>query len=571
MRVTLVALMSLAIALLPFGYPAQMSAQAQSSVGSVDPAYRALLGGDGNDQATAIAVGPDGTVYLAGFTTSAGFPTPDALPQGSAAFVVGLDSQGQVVFGTLLDGSADDGALALAVGADGSLYVAGWTGSADFPTTPGAFDTSFNGGTQPGIPHTDAFVARIDPVTGQLLYSTFLGGSGTSQRSNEYAAGLAVDAAGHAYVVGGTDSTDFPTTAGAFDTAFGEGQGDGFVTKLSPDGSSLIYSTFLGGTTPADPYTTEQAARIVVDGAGMAYILGRTNATDFPGTAGSPPGGSDFLAALSADGSTLTHSALVDGARGLVLTAAGEPLVAGETDSGEGAGLWLRHFADDWAAPEPRFHLAGTGAETLSALAWGAEGLYLAGLSAATDLPDLGIGDFTGQRPYFLRLSADGRQLLQWASLGEGTEIITGLVCGPEGGVRLGGYATGSDTADYQALVLGFQINLPPIAQDDTVTLTGIEPTLILPLANDTDPEGDTLLLLDVSTPTWGSVEITEDRLGLLYHPGTGQETTATFVYSVGDGRGGMSEATVTVLIPQVSGVAPTTASVYLPLVPLRP
>src|SRR5712671_3068602 len=110
--------------------------------------------------------------------------------------------------------------------------------SANFPTTPGAFQSTI--GSDPSSIPEDAFVTKFNSA-GSLLYSTYLGGRGT-----DYARGIAVDAAGNAYVTGYAGSTDFPTTAGAYQPAFTGGAGDAFVTKLDPTGSGLVYSTYLG-------------------------------------------------------------------------------------------------------------------------------------------------------------------------------------------------------------------------------------------------------------------------------------------------------------------------------------
>ena len=131
---------------------------------------------------------------------------------------------------------ADDCGDGIAVDGAGSAYVTGYTYSTDFPTTPGAFDTSYNGGC-------DAFVAKLNPAGSGLAYATFLGGSGS-----DYGYGIAVDGAGNAYVTGYTGSTDFPTTPGAFDTSYNGGYCDAFVVKLNPAGSGLVYATFLGGS-----------------------------------------------------------------------------------------------------------------------------------------------------------------------------------------------------------------------------------------------------------------------------------------------------------------------------------
>jgi hypothetical protein len=167
----------------------------------------------------------------------------------------------------------------IAVDASGAAYVTGYAYGADFPTMPGAFDTSFNGSN-------DAFVTKMNPAGSGLVYSTYLGGSGA-----DAGAGIAVDASGAAYVTGLTYSADFPTTAGAFDTSFNGGTicdqfgcitfRDAYVTKLNASGSGLVYSTFLGGA------SDDQGTGIAVDASGAAYVTGNTLSGDFP-TAASP-------------------------------------------------------------------------------------------------------------------------------------------------------------------------------------------------------------------------------------------------------------------------------------------
>ena len=174
---------------------------------------------------------------------------------------------GQYTYSTYLGGASNDSGNAVAVDAAGGAYVAGHTTSAAFPTTAGAFDTALNSGT-------DAFAARLSPTGSSLVYSTYLGGSGS-----DFGNGIAVDAAGSAYVSGETSSFDFPTTAGAFDTTY-NGGGDAFVVKLNPGGSALVYSTFLGGT------STDVGFGIGVDASGDAYVAGFTSSPDFPTTAG---------------------------------------------------------------------------------------------------------------------------------------------------------------------------------------------------------------------------------------------------------------------------------------------
>jgi hypothetical protein len=138
----------------------------------------------------------------------------------------------------------------------GAAYVAGLTDSSDFPTTPGAFDTSLQ------RRYDDAFVTKLDASGSALVYSTFLGGT-----SSDIAEAIAVDSAGAAYVTGLTTSSDFPTTPGAFDTGYSSVPRDTFVTKLDASGSALVYSTFLGGM-------DDFADAIAVDSAGAAYVGG---------------------------------------------------------------------------------------------------------------------------------------------------------------------------------------------------------------------------------------------------------------------------------------------------------
>ena len=158
----------------------------------------------------------------------------------------------------------DDG-RGIAVDSAGAAYVTGFTFSTDFPTTAGAFDPSANDG--------DAFITKLNPAGSGLAYSTYLGGS-----SIDNGIGIAVDSAGAAYVIGSTGSTNFPTTAGAFDTS--ASGGDAFVTKLNPAGSGLAYSTYLGGS------SSDEGRGIAVDSAGAAYVVGSTFSTGFPTTAG---------------------------------------------------------------------------------------------------------------------------------------------------------------------------------------------------------------------------------------------------------------------------------------------
>src|SRR2546425_868232 len=195
-------------------------------------------------------------------------------------------------YSTYLGGSGDDIGNSIAVDDAGNAYVTGQTDSTNFPTTPGAFHTTSGGGE-------DAFVTKLNPTGSALLYSTYLRGA--------FGESIAVDAAGNAYVAGIARPTDFPTTLGAFQPASGGG-GDAFVTKLDPTGTALVYSTYLGGS------DFDVARGIAIDAAGNAYVSGFTASTNFPTTLGAfqtTYGGGVFAAfvtKLDPTGSFLVYS-----------------------------------------------------------------------------------------------------------------------------------------------------------------------------------------------------------------------------------------------------------------------
>jgi hypothetical protein len=235
--------------------------------------YSTYLGGGGGlgDWGTGIAVDSAGNAYVAGLTDAADFPTKNPLQATNAgfqdAFVAKLNPSGSaLVYSTYLGGSLDDGASDIAVDSVGNAYVTGYTGSTDFPTMNPL--QSANGGGQ-----NDAFAAKINPMGSAVVYSTYLGGSGDDQST-----GIAVDSAGYAYVTGFTTSADFPIK-NPLQPDYGGG-GDAFVAKINPTGSTLVYSTYLGGS------GGDGASGIAVDSSDNAYVTGYTNSNDFPITPG---------------------------------------------------------------------------------------------------------------------------------------------------------------------------------------------------------------------------------------------------------------------------------------------
>jgi hypothetical protein len=301
---------------------------------SSDLSYSTFLGGYATEDGRAIAVDTASSVYVTGGANSSDFPTtPGAFDTGYNsdwdAFVVKLDpTGGALAYATFLGGASHDGGTAIAVDAEGSAYVTGGTSSSNFPTTPGAFDTSYNGYNNP-----DAFVAKLNPTGAALAYSTFLGGGGSD---TGYA--IAVNAAGDAYVTGETYFSDFPTTPGAFDTS-NNSSDDAFVVRLNPQGSALAYGTYLGGS------SQDFGHAIAVDAADSAYVTGYTDSANFPTT----PGAFDtsynfasdaFVVKLNPTGSALAYSTFLgggshDGDCAIAVDTAGSVYVTGATGSAD--------------------------------------------------------------------------------------------------------------------------------------------------------------------------------------------------------------------------------------------
>lgn len=290
--------------------------------------YSTYLGGSRPDLAWDIAVNVTGEAYVTGITGSTDFPTANPIQPSIGgsfdAFVAKLNATGSaLVYSTYLGGDDFDHAFSIAVDATGNAYVTGATSSTDFPTA---------NALQPILSsRDDAFVAKLNTAGSILVYSTYLGGS-----SGDVARGIAVDATGNAYVTGTTSSTDFPT-ANALQPAL-SGIADGFVTKLNPSGSILVYSTYLGGS------GSDVARGIAVDIAANAFIAGFTRSADFPhvfplqsGIAGDADA---FVVELNTAGSALIYSTPLGGSslefgNGIAVDAVGNAYVTGLTASGD--------------------------------------------------------------------------------------------------------------------------------------------------------------------------------------------------------------------------------------------
>jgi hypothetical protein len=269
--------------------------------------YSTFMGGSSGDDGFAITVDSTGNAYVAGRTQSSNFPTTsgafDTTFAGTDdAFISKLSANGSsLIFSTYLGGSGDDEARDIAVDSNGNVFMTGF-GQSGFPTTIGAYDVTFNGGS--GL--RDAVAVKLNSSGSSLDFSTYLGGKG-----HDAAVGIAFDTNGNAYVAGETESNDFPNTTGALDNDLTNYR-DAFVTKINPTGTALVYSTYLGGS------SSESAEDIAVDSNGNAYVTGLTSSADFHNTTGAFDntynGNNDvYLTKLNSAGSAVTWSTFIGG------------------------------------------------------------------------------------------------------------------------------------------------------------------------------------------------------------------------------------------------------------------
>jgi hypothetical protein len=312
----------------------------------IDPvlSYSTYLGGTGHsafddEEVSGITVDSGGNAYVVGSTVSTNFPIVNAYKPTSNGsldvFISKFNPSGTaLIYSTYLGGDFNDEGRAIAVDANGSAYVTGESRSSNFPTTPGALQTSGES--------SDVFVTKLNPSGNGLVYSTLLSGDrivlpngGGTLSSYEGGYGIAVNSLGEAHVTGETQSANFPLANATQSSP--SGAIDAFVTKLNATGSGLIFSTYLGGT------GTEHSNGIALDSSGNVYLAGSTSSLNFPTTAGAyrptRTGGSTsivFVSKFTAAGNLVYSTYLGDTfERGQAIAAnnAGEAFIAGETSS----------------------------------------------------------------------------------------------------------------------------------------------------------------------------------------------------------------------------------------------
>jgi streptogramin lyase/uncharacterized protein YegL len=485
--------------------------------------YSTFLGGSGGDTAGGIAIDTQGRATIAGFTDSGNFPTVpgsfDTSPNGLLdAFVARLNSAGSALeYATFLGGAGTDGCQTVAVDSAGRAYVAGWTESPSFPTTPDAFDRSHNG-------DSDAFVLRLNSAGSSLEFSTFLGGTAWDK-----ATAVAVDAGGRAYAGGYGYSDDFPTTPGAFDRSQ-NGNRDGFVARLNSTGSGLEYGSYLGGT------NGDWVHAIAVDPGNRLTAAGWTESSDFPTAPGafdaSHNGSADaYVVRLDAAGGALQAGTFLggpgwDGAFGVAVDEAGRASVTGETGSSAfptTPGAFDRSFNGGTDAFATRLNAAGSALDLATLFGgagndqgWGIDRdsygqTLIGGRTASGNLPttaDAVDPTFNGGQDAFLaRFDATGSALQYGTYLGgSGDERIIDVFAG-EPGLAAAAGETGSSgfpvtSAAYDSThnggldAFGVRLTLPPGTPPGPTATPTSTPT-------PTPPATATATATPTQTPTW--------------------------------------------------------------------
>lgn len=477
---------------------------------------------------TAVAVDASGNLFLAGGASAgAGFPEVNPLlgPGGgvSDAFVAKLDPSGSVLlYSTRLGGSGTDYAEGLAVDAQGNAYVIGTTGSFDFPTVNPI--SAFR-----GAQFSDAFVAKLSPGGAQLAYSTYLGGS-----SLDVGRGIGVDAAGHAYVGGYTYSSDFPTLNALKSSNPGPAI-DGFVAKIHPSGSSLLYSTYLGGS--AGDYVHDLTA----DAAGHVWVTGGTESPDYPTAGALQPyrGGIDAIATHLSPGGTLISSTFLggpqwDGGWAISLDPSGAVWISGDTSS---VGFPLVHpVVSSCVSAYPGEPCNIAFATRLDA--WG-----------ATILDSTLLGGSWGENGWDVAADRQGNAVVVGGTLSPDFPTVNALQRGE-----------GFD---------GFASKLAPSGRPPVCSAATASPALLWPpngkllsiaIHGVTDPDGDPVSVTitsirqdePLSRKGWpdgfgtgaSTVQVRADRLG------QGDGRVYHLAFTASDGRGGSCAGEVTVCVP---------------------
>jgi hypothetical protein len=289
--------------------------------------FSTYLGGDSQDSPTGVAVDGNSNVYVSGYTSSTNFPVTNQIGPvptqfgGNDVFLVKLSLRGKLAFSTLVGGVSSNYnstfpplPVAAAVDAGGEAVLSG-SAYAGFPTTAGSFQPNYSGNSA----GTNVFICKFNATGTAFLDATYLGGGG-----GDTAAQVVLDATGNVYLAGTTYSVDFPISIRTFQRTHGQGGLAGFVTKMDPTLSTLMYSTYLRGT--LKEFKDVLVSGLAVDDGGNAYVAGTSGLASFPMVSplqSQPPqnefgqgSGAAFLAVLNATGTRLTFSTYFAGSTG---------------------------------------------------------------------------------------------------------------------------------------------------------------------------------------------------------------------------------------------------------------
>ncbi|MEK7754855.1 MAG: SBBP repeat-containing protein [Acidobacteriota bacterium] len=365
-----------------------------------------------------------------------------------------------LVYSTYLGGSGREYGFGLATDAAGNLYLSGATGSSDFPNR-NAMQPRFGGS------YADAFVGKLNPAGSAWLYLTFVGGTG-----DDYAHAIAVDSVGNAHITGCTESPNFPTVS-ALQATHG-GRQDSYITKLNPDGSRLLYSSYVGGKDQDDGYG------LAVDRLGRLYLAGETSSADFPIQAAFQPKygglGDGFVMKLDTSGPALVYSTFlggpgIDDAHAIAVDATGSVTVAGKTGLNDGfptvnplqpklaggSDAFVAKLDPTGASLLYSTFLGGSGYDDCLGMAQDASGnIYLAGNTRSQNFPTVnplspklaGISD-----AFVAKLNPAGTALLYSTYLGgSGEEELDALAIDSAGNAHLAGATLSEDFPSVDAL-----------------------------------------------------------------------------------------------------------------------
>ncbi|MGA2115143.1 MAG: SBBP repeat-containing protein, partial [Bryobacteraceae bacterium] len=464
----------------------------------IDPVltYSTFMGGSGNTMAWALAVDSADCIYLAGETLPVDFGATFQVSDSTSstdAFLVKMNSTGTaMVYAAYFGGTGRSSARGVAVDSGGNAYITGFAYSTDFPTTAGAYRSSTLG-------MADVFAMKVNPTGSALVYSALFGGAGI-----DLATGIAIDSSGNAYISGSTASLAFPIT-NAFQSSYGGGVQDAFVTKINATGSALLYSTFLGGT------GNDVANGIAVDSSGSVYVAGYTDSLNFPVASalyGAPAGQGDaFVAKLTPSGTGLVFATYLGGSQVDVASAIAIdsvddvfvtgttlstdfPVTAGAFQTGNAGSYdaFVTELNSEGSALVYSTYLGGEGSDQANAIAVHSDVAYVAGFTYSHYYPvqEALQSALGGAQDAFVTVIAAGGGSLVWSTYFGGLEDdqANGIAVDSSASAYIAGWTlssnfpvSGGAFQTTYAVESGFLVKL------STTTVTAANPLQLVPVA----------------------------------------------------------------------------------------